>query len=447
MYDIFFISYDEPNAAENFERLVERFPHARRVHGVKGIANAHFEAARRANTKWFFVVDADAEVDEDFDFSYQPPDHDAKYVHIWPAYNPATGLVYGYGGVKLFNKAMFTESVRTAVDFSTTLAHGIKLMPDLSCTTRFNSDPLRAFRGAFRETSKLYFASLHATNAAERADALNRLAAWLEPVTRCDNRVHVAAGARAALRHAVKSKAEDIQFINDTALVEKYLKRRYPYFDTKFSVDLPEDHPMKREFFFVNRIASALYDPFVLQRLPITELRDAMSDGQVLSKLWLVEELPKAAFASKLKLNDPPRVAILGGWIGTLALMLNVYELGLDITSIDLDARANRIAETLNYDFKFSTRTEDMYEVNYADYDIIINTSSEHIPDIPRWRALLPPGKILAVQNNNMTGIEDHVSTVTDSGELHQQLNLKKVLYEGTRRFPHFSRFMLIGVT
>jgi hypothetical protein len=101
----------------------------------------------------------------------------------------------------------------------------------------------------------------------------------------------------------------------------------------------------------------------------------------------------------------------------------------------------------LNYDFKFSTRTEDMYEVDYTDYDIIINTSSEHIPDIPAWRQLLPPGKILVVQNNDMTNVVDHVSTVSDSGQLHEQLNLKKVLYEGTREFPHFSRFMLIGIT
>ena len=204
---------------------------------------------------------------------------------------------------------------------------------------------------------------------------------------------------------------------------------------------------MKREFFFINRIASAMYDPYVLEHLPVTQLRDAISDGQVLSKLWLVEKLPEAVFVAKGKLNDPPKVAILGGWIGTLALMLNTFDLKLNITSIDTDERANRIAEKLNYDFTFSTKTEDMYNIDYSEYDIIINTSSEHIPDIPAWRKLIPAGKILVVQNNNMTDVDDHISTVNNSSELSKLLNLSKVLYEGTRDFGHFSRFMLIGVT
>ena len=47
MYDIVFISYQEPNADENYDKLKERFPLAKRVHGVKGIHQAHIEAAKK----------------------------------------------------------------------------------------------------------------------------------------------------------------------------------------------------------------------------------------------------------------------------------------------------------------------------------------------------------------------------------------------------------------
>ena len=45
MFDVVFISYQEPNAEENWQALKQRVPVAKRVHGVKGIHNAHVKAA------------------------------------------------------------------------------------------------------------------------------------------------------------------------------------------------------------------------------------------------------------------------------------------------------------------------------------------------------------------------------------------------------------------
>lgn len=47
MYDIVFISYNEPNAEKNWESLKQRFPSAKRVDGVKGIHEAHKKAAKK----------------------------------------------------------------------------------------------------------------------------------------------------------------------------------------------------------------------------------------------------------------------------------------------------------------------------------------------------------------------------------------------------------------
>jgi len=44
----------------------------------------------------FWVVDGDAEILEDFDFSYKPTEWDLDTVHVWHAKNPIKDLVFGY---------------------------------------------------------------------------------------------------------------------------------------------------------------------------------------------------------------------------------------------------------------------------------------------------------------------------------------------------------------
>jgi len=51
MHDIIFISYDEPTADKNYSLLKERFPMTKRMHGVKGIHQAHIKAAKKCFTK------------------------------------------------------------------------------------------------------------------------------------------------------------------------------------------------------------------------------------------------------------------------------------------------------------------------------------------------------------------------------------------------------------
>ena len=450
MLDIIFISYDEPNAEKNWRSIKARFPHAQRVHGVDGIANAHIAACKKANTKFFYVVDGDAEVLDTFKFDYKPPEYDAEYVHIWHAFNPAIGIDYGYGGVKLFNKTFF-KNITSQLDFTTTLAKGIKMMDEIACITRFNSDQIRSFRGAFRETVKLYITSIDMTKPEnEIREARMRLTAWLDPLPACDYRQYVLAGALAGISE-VKKRITDgsTLYINNHALITDRLLQQYPELDFQTSPEPRKDNPMKNELFFTSRIAAAFYDPYVLENVKIEELRDALSDGQLLSKNWVVEVVSDLIKEHKLPVQDGKnlRIAILGGWIGTLSLMLNSWELPVIITSIDLDERSNRVAEKLNYDFKFNTMTMNMYDVDYRDFDLIINTSSEHIPDIPKWRAQIPEGKFILVQNNDFEEGNGHVSCVRNSNELRKQLKLSEVIYEGTRIFPQYSRFMLVGRT
>ena len=46
MFDIIFMSYEEPNAEEHWQAVKDKYPWTQRVHGVKGLVNAHRECAK-----------------------------------------------------------------------------------------------------------------------------------------------------------------------------------------------------------------------------------------------------------------------------------------------------------------------------------------------------------------------------------------------------------------
>lgn len=155
--DIFFLSYDEPHADDSFAKLQKRFPRAKHIHGIKGIHLAHQEAAHQSLTKFFYVVDADCEPDDDFSFSWMPPENDPSMVTVWFARNAANGLTYGYGGIKLFPREEVLDQAwrEPQIDFTRSVTEHFRLIPETVCTTHINLEPFQAWRSGFREAAKL----------------------------------------------------------------------------------------------------------------------------------------------------------------------------------------------------------------------------------------------------------------------------------------------------
>ena len=162
-FDIIFISYNEKNADENYKNLKSRFPRVKRVHGVKGIQNAHIEAANLAETDMFWVVDADAIIEDTFTFEIDYiPYYDRisrinlnKTVHVWSSRNPINDLVYGYGGVKLLPRRLTANMDIQNPDMTTSISDSFKIMSEISNVTGFNVDEFSTWRSAFRECAKL----------------------------------------------------------------------------------------------------------------------------------------------------------------------------------------------------------------------------------------------------------------------------------------------------
>jgi hypothetical protein len=154
-YDVVFISYQEPNADENYKALLKKVPTAKRIHKVKGIHQAHIAAAQLCKTDMIWIVDGDAKIVDDFNFDYQVAKWDQETVHVWRSQNPINELIYGYGGVKLFPRNLTITMDMSKPDMTTSISSKFKAMHQISNITAFNTDPFSTWRSAFRECAKL----------------------------------------------------------------------------------------------------------------------------------------------------------------------------------------------------------------------------------------------------------------------------------------------------
>ena len=215
-YDIVFLSYKEQGATSAYKRLTARF-NATWVKDIAGIFEAHKEAARSVKSKMFWVVDADAEILDTFDFGYIPDVYDQEVVHVWASKNPITGMEYGYGGVKLFNREQVINATSWGLDFTTGLSTRFKAMPEVSCVTRFNTDAYSTWRSAFRECVKLALK--------DDAESIERLDGWLHPVPDAFFRHDAKRGAEEGRAYALANRndVEALARINDY----EWLRNRY----------------------------------------------------------------------------------------------------------------------------------------------------------------------------------------------------------------------------
>lgn len=199
-----------------------------------------------------------------------------------------------------------------------------------------------------------------------------------------------------------------------------------------------------------------------MRKFPDARWTDALSRGQIESKIWLVNELSR-------HINDG-LFYILGGWYGVLPyLMFQSGKFGdIRIRSFDIDEKCAPIAERLNLqyfvdDWRFKAATRDMYDMSYDPChndvkrangttahliehpDVIINTSCEHLADFQAWWDRVPPGKMVALQSNNFFGWPEHVNCVYDLDDFIRQTALSTIFCAGECVFDHYERFMVIG--
>ena len=181
--------------------------------------------------------------------------------------------------------------------------------------------------------------------------------------------------------------------------------------------------------------------------IDIKHFLDSFSKSQIESKQWLTDSLMMANIKNA-------NIQLFGGWNGILITRLLTQNLSVNrIHNIDLDEKSIRVF----MDYRNSTgdkrlestcgdvRTPHKFDPNM---DIVINTSSEHMPDLPELikDKQYKSSCLFALQSNNMFHIQDHINCVNNEDELVEKSRLSKIMYKGSFKMENgYKRFMVIG--
>lgn len=164
---------------------------------------------------------------------------------------------------------------------------------------------------------------------------------------------------------------------------------------------------------------------------------DALSNYQVESKTWLIDELAK--------LDKHENALFIGGWLGISSLWLSKTGVINNVTNLDLDEDAIKFSDKLNsanFNYKAGI-VSDVDEHDLSAYDLVINTSAEHMSD--DWFDAVPKGCTVAIQTNDFHEIKEHINTVSDLAELQDKYLMEELYYIGAVDCDRYTRFMIIG--
>ena len=196
-------------------------------------------------------------------------------------------------------------------------------------------------------------------------------------------------------------------------------------------------------------------------------IASATSVAQLESKIWIIDELNS--------LNIEPKVVgILAGWYSNFLTPLLLSNLGVSfVWNFEFD----QDVKTISYKFNKKYREEGKYECHITDvmfekiakkeeqfgaYDLIINTSCEHMFPMRRFReintstssgghgygsdAVFSGDPIYVLQSTDEDKYDDHINCVSGPEELSEQAGINDVMYSGTMTLDSgMNRFMVIG--
>ena len=199
----------------------------------------------------------------------------------------------------------------------------------------------------------------------------------------------------------------------------------------------------------------------------LRSIASATSVAQLESKLWIIDELKS--------LNISPNVVgLLGGWYSNFLTPLLLTNLGVSfVWNFEFD----QDVKTISYKFNRKYKKEGKYECHSTDvmfekiakkeeqfgaFDLIINTSCEHMYPMHRFRkintsdssdghrygsdAVFGGDPIYVLQSTDEDKYEDHINCVSGPEELAKQAKFTEVLYSGKKVLDSgMNRFMVIG--
>ena len=181
---------------------------------------------------------------------------------------------------------------------------------------------------------------------------------------------------------------------------------------------------------------------------------DSMNESQLVSKMWLVQEL--------LNLNVKPiNISLLAGWFAqyTVPLLIDNFKTIEWIENFEMDRGIKNVAYKFNKRYKDDKKYkvsiknvmfDNLVTLSSPNFDTVINCSCEHMYPMSKFRELSNTGvnnnTLYVLQSSDDDQYDDHINCVKDADELAEQANLIDVMYAGEKFLANgMTRFMVIG--
>ena len=170
------------------------------------------------------------------------------------------------------------------------------------------------------------------------------------------------------------------------------------------------------------------------------------SPSQKESKEWLIKCLND--YVTDKKIYD---IAILGSWYGYLSYLLEKQFKNLitEIKCYDVDDLAKNVGKILIESKTTKFVTKDISSINFQEYryNLIINTSCEHMTDdtLHHWLFTTRKNTICVLQSTDKPA-RDHTNNVNNVDELVYKFQEHLTgIRSYTYNFNNWSRYMIIG--
>jgi hypothetical protein len=185
----------------------------------------------------------------------------------------------------------------------------------------------------------------------------------------------------------------------------------------------------------IPHVLQSLYTEEILNSTSLVEIRDAFRINQLQGKAWLLNQLATVDRDSK--------ILVAASWLGFTSYCL--HKMGFKyITETDVDSRLTKISNYINKDNPhFYHKDKDVNDLNISNYDIVINSSCEHIAE-NRWFEKIKVGALVILQSTNLK-LDDHINTVDSIEEFKEKYNLNYLYADKLVFNDAFTRYMIVG--
>ena len=177
----------------------------------------------------------------------------------------------------------------------------------------------------------------------------------------------------------------------------------------------------------------------------LKDVLDSFSEGQIMNKIWAVQEL------NKLIDDSYEECVVIGSWYGLFSYLLAESGFKNRIINIELDRICVDISKMIkvhdNVTFSLGDGMEIFHELNYGN-KITVCTACEHVDDEELYFTLQQkhPNMLVCLQSNNYYEVNSHINCKDTLEDFIKSLPLKNILYSGTKRYKdEYDRFMVIG--